>query len=291
MERLNKVLAHAGVASRRNADELIAGGRISVNGEIVTDMGRQVDLLVDEICMDGERVVPKHIKYHYVVLNKPLDVITTVSDPQGRPTVMQLLPKDLKVSPVGRLDAGSEGLLLLTNDGDLAHTLTHPRHMIDKEYRVKVSGTPTDEALAAWRNGMYLEDGKTLPAGIRIESSTGSGTWLRFVISEGRNRQIRRMIEAFHFTVHRLIRVRVGQVTLGDLEKGSWRNLSDLEVASLQGNPEAIEALRASRLPNADKPKRRGGWAKAKPKPVRPGHKAKTKVGLRRRSSGGKRGR
>lgn len=278
MERLNKVLAHVGVASRRGADAFIAAGRITVNGEIVTDLGRQVDPAVDEICLDGETLVSKAIRYHYLAVNKPSEVICTVSDPQGRPTVMGLVPPDLHVSPVGRLDGASEGLLLMTNDGDLAHLLTHPRHMMDKEYRVKISGTPNDTALAAWREGMFLEDGKTLPAEVRIESSTGSGTWLRFIIREGRNRQIRRMVDAFHHSVHRLIRVRLGPITLGDLGKGEWRHLTELEVAALKGDEAALTALAESRNPGAAKPRRRAGWAKAKPKPTRPGQGQRSKA-------------
>lgn len=285
MERLNKILAHAGVASRRGADEIIAAGRVTVNGEVVTELGTQADPVEDEILLDGEAIIEGRIRYVYLMLNKPPDVICTAKDPQGRPTVMDFLPGDLHAMPVGRLDGASEGLLILTNDGDLAQELMHPRHMMEKEYRVKISGTPTEAALKAWREGMWLEDGKTLPAEVRIESSTGSGTWLRFIIGEGRNRQIRRMIDAFHHTVHRLIRVRIGPVTLGDLNKGEWRHLSRDEVGALRGDEEALAALAEARNPRAGKPKRKSGWAKAKPKPHKPGKGRRPKqTGKSRRS-------
>lgn len=316
MQRLNKLLAHLGVSSRRGADEVIAAGRIWVNGDVVTEMGRMVDPAVDDIRLDGERLATQRVKYHYLALYKPRGVITTVKDPQGRATVADLVPREYKVVPVGRLDAMSEGLILLTNDGDLANELTHPRHLHEKEYRVKVSGTPVDEALSAWRHGMYLLDEdeeearaarrapkadaaappspppapaprrrssteehrahqarlrKTLPAIVKIESSSGSGTWLRFTLTEGRNRQIRRMIEPFKHQIHRLVRTRVGPIRLGELKAGLWRQLTPQEVAALKGDETALAELAAAYAPRrASRATYKEGWARPKPKADRP---------------------
>ncbi len=275
MNRLNKVLAQAGIASRRGADALIAAGRITVNGAVVTDLGRQVDPAVDEIRLDGEPVDPRRAQHTYLALHKPRGVVTTVSDPQGRPTVLDYVPREVRLFPVGRLDLASEGLVLLTDDGDLAQRLTHPRFSQPKEYRVKISGTPPETTLAAWREGVWLEDGRTAPAEVRLESTTGAGTWLRFVLREGRNRQIRRMIEPFHHTVHRLIRVRIGPVTLGDLAPGAWRALTPAELAALTGEGEAGAGgagRKAARGGSAGgQPKYRPGWARPKPPKRKPG--------------------
>ncbi|MBK8540499.1 MAG: rRNA pseudouridine synthase [Ardenticatenia bacterium] len=322
MQRLNKLLAHLGIASRRGADEIIAAGRLTVNGGTVTELGQLVDPDVDEVRLDGERLSTRRVKYHYLALNKPRGVITTLKDPQGRPTVADLVPRDMRVVPVGRLDAMSEGLLLLTNDGDLTNELTHPRHLHEKEYRIKISGTPNEEALSAWRHGMYLLDEdeeearvarrlkdpalqdvdaaeapppppprrvrssteahrahqarlrKTLPAIVKIESSSGSGTWLRFTLTEGRNRQIRRMIDPFKHQVHRLIRTRVGPIRLGDLKSGLWRELTAQEVAALKGDATALTEVEVAAAPRrAGRPVYKEGWARPKPKADRPGTK------------------
>lgn len=345
MQRLNKLLAHLGIASRRGADTVIAEGRITVNGQLVTDLGRLVDPVADDIRLDGERLATRRVSYRYLALNKPRGVLTTLKDPQGRPTVAQLLPPDQRVVPVGRLDLMSEGLLILTNDGDLANELTHPRHLHEKEYRVKISGSPLPEALQAWRQGMYLREEpdeaseagerpvgrrgmakavqeppatstapdspplrrpssegrrsqqarlrKTLPAIVKVESSTGSGTWLRFTLTEGRNRQVRRMIEPFKHQVHHLIRVRVGPIRLGNLKSGQWRELSDQEVAALKGDPEAMAQLEAAAAPRrASRPTYKEGWARPKAKAERPGARRTAERSLGRegaKASGGAR--
>lgn len=293
-ERLNKVLAGAGIASRRAADVLIAAGRITVNGTVVTDLGRQVDPAVDEIRLDGEPVATRRDTYTYLALHKPRGVITTTSDPQGRRTVLDLVPRDVRLFPVGRLDGASEGIVILTDDGDLANRLAHPRHAHAKEYRVKISGTPLEATLAAWREGVWLEDGRTAPADVRIESSTGSGTWLRFVLREGKNRQIRRMVDAFHHSVHRLIRVRIGPVTLGDLRSGAWRELTPAEIAAItSGDPADAELPPAVGGRTAGAPKYKAGWARAKPPKRKPGKGPRHRAGGSgkappRRGSGGK---
>lgn len=271
-ERLNKVLAHAGVASRRGVEELILQERIVVNGEIVTDVGRKVDPMVDDIRVDGEKVKFEQAQTHlYYALYKPRHVLTTVSDPFDRPTVMDFVGARTRMYPIGRLDGASEGLVILTNDGDLTNRLTHPRYEHEKEYRVKISGTPTDTALKAWREGTYLDDGRTQPAKVTVDSSTGSGTWLRFVLKEGRNRQLRRMIELFNHIIHRLIRVRMGPVLVGTLTPGKWRPLTKEEIAALEAGSNTPVYHRDAPAPAKAKerparPIYKAGWAKPKPK-------------------------
>lgn len=299
-ERLNKVLARLGLASRRGADEMIEAGRITVNGQLVTELGLKVDLSRDEIGVDGERISTRAPKHRYVALYKPRHVITTASDPYDRPTVMDFIDPNVRLFPVGRLDGNSEGLLLLTNDGDLAHELTHPRFEHEKEYRVKISGTPTEKTLKTWRDGVYLEDGRTAPADVKVESSTGPSSWLRFILREGKNRQIRRMVETLGHTVHFLVRTRMGPITLGDLKPGEWRYLSDQEVEALRaGSDEPIyygkEAEERAKETRPPKPVYKEGWARPKPRndrrTRRPGgsggpQQGRTQPGSRSRPSG-----
>jgi 23S rRNA pseudouridine2605 synthase len=285
LERLNKVLARAGVASRRGADALIAAGRITVNGRRVTDLGTKVDPRADEVRLDGARVGGAQATVT-VALHKPPNVLTTVSDPLGRPTVMAYVDVGERLYPVGRLDFASEGLVILTNDGDLAQQLAHPRYRHEREYRVRVSGTPTEATLKVWRDGVYLEDGRTAPAIVEVVSSSGGSTWLRVVLREGRNRQIRRMVEALKHRVHRLVRVRMGAVALGDLPAGAWRRLTRAEVAALRSGADLPAGARASESgPRPDRaaaagrgrPRYKPGWARPKPKPSRkPGRKRRS---------------
>lgn len=267
-ERLNRWLARAGVSSRRGADSLIEAGRVSVNGRVVTELGRKIDPASDEVRVDGN-VIGAPGPLTYVALYKPRNVITTAADPAGRPTVTELVSLPGRLFPVGRLDGASEGLVLLTNDGDFAQQVGHPRFGHEREYRVKISGSPTETALRAWREGMFLDDGRTLPAGVIVESSTGAGTWLRMVLREGRNRQIRRMVEAFHHQVHRLIRIRMGAVRVGDLKPGEWRHLTADEVEALKSGRQATaqDQGTSGRRPKRYKP----GWARPKPRPKRRG--------------------
>lgn len=231
-ERLQKVLARAGVASRRKCETLIQQGRVAVNGEVITRLGTRVDPERDTITVDGKRidVAERHI---YIGLHKPPGVISTVDDPWGRPTVLHLVDTEARVYPVGRLDADSEGLVLLTNDGALTHYLTHPRFGHEKEYHVLVTGRPSRAVLDRLRAGVPLEDGVTLPAQIEVLQPAGGDTWLRMVLREGRKRQIRRMMKAVGHPVKRLIRVRIGPIRLGDLAPGQWRYLSPQEVEQL----------------------------------------------------------
>jgi 23S rRNA pseudouridine2605 synthase len=233
-ERLQKVLAHAGVASRRKAEEMIAAGRVRVNGDIVTELGTKVNPRRDVIQVDG-RTIGKPEAPIYVVLNKPRGVLSSAGDARGRTTVVDLVKHRSRLYPVGRLDMDSEGLLLLTNDGALALRLAHPRYEHEKEYRVLVAGVPDEEALQRLRQGIGLEGGRTLPARVRIEGQAGDGTWLRIVLREGRKRQIRRMLEAVGYDVQRLIRIRMGPLQLGSLKPGAHRPLTQRELAAIRG--------------------------------------------------------
>ncbi|MHB8504679.1 MAG: pseudouridine synthase, partial [Acidimicrobiales bacterium] len=227
--RLQKLLAQAGVGSRRLSEELIAGGRVTVNGEVAAP-GRRVDPDSDRVEVDGVPVSVRPGLVHYL-LNKPAGVVSTASDPQGRPTVVALVPPEPLVHPVGRLDADTEGLLLLTNDGDLTHRLTHPRFGVEKEYLVHVDGGALRPAqLRQLREGILLDDGLTAPARV-AQPSPGV---LRFAIHEGRNRQVRRMCSAVGHPVLRLVRVRIGPLRDPALAPGEWRPLTTGEVRALE---------------------------------------------------------
>jgi len=227
-ERLQKVLARTGIGSRRVCEELIAEGRVTVNGT-VAELGRRVDPEADRVEVDGVPISVREGLVHYL-LNKPPGVVTTASDPQGRPTVVELVPAEPRVFPVGRLDAETEGLLLLTNDGDLTHRLTHPSFGVEKEYLALVEGTPSPGALRRLREGVDLEDGRTAPARASLRPPSS----LTLVIHEGRNRQVRRMCEAIGHPVQRLVRVRIGPIADRQLAPGAWRPLTQDEVRALE---------------------------------------------------------
>jgi 23S rRNA pseudouridine2605 synthase len=226
--RLNAYLARAGVASRRKADELIKAGRVRVNGEPV-----QLNTFVergDRVEVDGEEVRPQRLTY--VLLHKPAGVVTTASDPQGRRTVVELVSHEVRVVPVGRLDVETTGALLLTNDGGLAHRLSHPKYEVEKVYEAEVEGEPSDEALRRLAEGVELEDGTTAPAEVqRLGPSL-----LELSIHEGRNRQVRRMLEAVGHPVRRLHRSRYAGLTVRDLAPGEWRELGNEELRALRGS-------------------------------------------------------
>jgi len=226
-ERLQKVLARAGLGSRRACEELIADGRVTVNGA-VAGLGRRVDPATDEVEVDGALVPVAEGLVHYL-LNKPAGVVTTAADPEGRSTVLDLVPPEPRVFPVGRLDLATEGLVILTNDGPLTHRLTHPRFGVEKEYVVEVEGRPSAGAVRRLREGVDLEDGRTAPAKVAL---VAPGV-LRITIHEGRNRQIRRMCEAIGHPVRRLVRTRIGPVADRRLAPGAWRDLTPAEVRGL----------------------------------------------------------
>jgi 23S rRNA pseudouridine2605 synthase len=236
--RLQKILSAAGIASRRLSEELIVQGRVSVNGRTVTELGTKADPAVDEIKVDGRRIKTEQ-RRRYVLLNKPRGYITTRSDPEGRPTVMDLM-KAVKeyIYPVGRLDYDSEGLLLLTNDGELAARLTHPRHEVEKVYEARVKGVPDDKALDRLARGVPIDGRRTAPAKIRASEpfARGSGeqTIVEISIHEGRQRQVRKMFEAVGHPVVRLKRVRIGPLEDPAMPVGHWRELTPKEVAQLR---------------------------------------------------------
>ena len=237
LERLQKILAAAGIASRRKAEEIIRSGRVAVNGAIVTELGSKADVDADQITVDGKPLASPG-RHLYFLLHKPKGYVTTLSDPEGRPTVMDLIGKIPKrVYPVGRLDYASEGLLLLTNDGDLAQRLTKAGEHMPKTYNVKISGRPDEKSLERLRQGITiaLEDDrrvKTSPAKIRLIEDAAN-PWYEVTLIEGRNRQIHRMFQAVGFLVEKIKRVQFGPLKL-DVPSGKFRPLSDREVAQLK---------------------------------------------------------
>lgn len=237
--RLAKFLANAGVASRRASEELVRAGRVRVGGAVITDPARDVGP-GDAVALDDTPVSIVHERVVYA-LNKPAGVVSTARDPQGRPTVVTLVPQTERLYPVGRLDIDTTGLILLTNQGELAHRLTHPRFEVEKTYRALVGGPAVEErALKTLRDGVELEDGRSAPARVRRVSADT----IEITIHEGRKRQVKRMCEAVGHPVKRLERIRFGPLELGELPRGRWRRLSDAEV----------EALTAAANPGAANP-------------------------------------
>ena len=236
LERIQKVLARAGVASRRAVEEMVAEGRITVNGQPAR-LGQRGDPNIGSVAVDGA-LVGLRADLVYYLLNKPPGAVTTASDPQGRPTVVQMVPEEPRVFPVGRLDADSEGLLLLTNDGELTHRLTHPSFGVDKEYLAHVEGRPSRGALRRLREGVELDDGAARAMAVSLlEPSV-----VRIVVHEGRNRLVRRMCEAVGHPVLRLVRTRIGPLADRSLAPGEWRELSQTEVRALERTGTATDS-------------------------------------------------
>jgi pseudouridine synthase len=242
-ERLQKILSAAGIASRRAAEVLIQEGRVTVNGQTVTELGTKADPDVDEVRVDGRRVKPVQ-RRRYILLYKPRGYITSRSDPQQRPTVIDLLEKGgvrEYVYPVGRLDYDSEGLLILTSDGELAARLTHPRHGVPREYHARVRGVPDRHELERLSRGIVIEGRRTAPAQVTIakviEGEGGRDAILSFVIREGRNRQVRDMCDAIGHPVVRLRRVRIGPISDDRIRPGEFRDLTPREIAALKRTP------------------------------------------------------
>lgn len=232
-ERLHVAIARAGLCSRRQAEKLVSQGRVAVNGTVIREQGTQVDPSRDIVTVD-QKPIPQPGGSVTMLLNKPKGVVTTAKDPQGRPTVMDLLRGVReRVFPVGRLDYQTEGLLLLTNDGELSQLLQHPRHGISKTYHAKVKGIPREDALDRLRKGITLDGRPTAPARVKRSASTGRNTWLDITIREGRNRQIRRMCAKVGHPVMKLKRVRYGPLTLKNLKPGTYRTLDSNEVRRL----------------------------------------------------------
>ncbi len=276
-ERLQKILARAGFGSRRANEELITAGRVKVNG-VTAKLGMKADPQKDEIMVDG-KPIPKEEQLVYVALHKPRGVLSDVDPKDNRTTVRDLVPVPGHLFSVGRLDYDSEGLILLTNDGELANHLTHPRYGHEKEYRVLVASPPDPEQLDIWRRGVVLEDGyRTAPAEVTVEGEAGKGAWLRVILREGRKRQIREVGSRIGLPVHRIIRVRIGSLNLGNLKPREWRYLSAEEVRRLQsgkGRPARSRSRLSARKPAAQGDRKPASQGDRKPagqsgrKPVR----------------------
>ena len=234
--RLHKYIANCGYTARRRAELLIQAGRVTVNGRLVTSLGTTVDPAKDEVIMNGEVVLPSEAIT--IMLNKPAEIITSTHDTHDRLTVMDLLPRRLVnqgILPAGRLDLDTEGLLVLSNNGDLSHRITHPRYETEKEYDALVSGTPTSSGLRKFETGIRLEGEMTSPARIESVKPEKKSTRVRVVIREGKKRQVRRMFESIGNKVIHLKRVRIGNLLLGNLPRGEWRELEEKEIQGLMG--------------------------------------------------------
>ena len=236
-ERLQKIIATAGIASRRHAEQIIAAGEVTVNGKVITEPGTKADPDVDHIKVRGKLINPvlKKVEKVHVLLNKPRGYLSSVSDPEGRPTVIELLPPSLgRLYPVGRLDFNTEGLLLLTNDGEFTNFITSARNKVEKVYEAKVKGVPDEKSIERLRRGVTLEDGvRTAPAKIRQTAETGSNTWFEILLHEGKNQQIRRMFDLIGHSVVKLRRSRIGGLRDDELKPGRWRRLTESEVKML----------------------------------------------------------
>lgn len=238
MVRLQKYIAMSGAASRRGAEAMISDGRVSVNGKIINEQGVKVEIGSDSVCLDGEELKVKN-KNYYIMLNKPAGYVTTVKDQFDRPTVMDLVKKDLpdvRLFPVGRLDYETEGLLLMTNDGDFAYKVTHPKFNTDKTYRAIVKGTLSVSSISKLRSGIKIDDYVTSPAEVEILDSANGRTLVEITIHEGKNRQVRKMFDAIGCTVTGLQRIKIGTVELGHLPHGRWRYLTSYEINFLLKN-------------------------------------------------------
>jgi 23S rRNA pseudouridine2605 synthase len=236
-ERLQKLIAAAGIASRRHAEDLITAGQVTVNGKVITELGTKANPDADHIKVRGKLINPllaKHAKV-YILLNKPKGYLSSVSDPEGRPLVTELLPPSLgRIYPVGRLDFNTEGLLLLTNDGVFTNFITSARNRVEKVYEAKVKGLPSEAAITRLRRGVTLDDGtKTAPARITKVAETGSNAWFEVILQQGRNQQIRRMFDLIGNSVVKLRRVRIGSLKDENLRSGEWRLLKPHEVRQL----------------------------------------------------------
>jgi 23S rRNA pseudouridine2605 synthase len=261
-QRLQKLIATAGIASRRHAEELIVAGRVTVNGEVVRELGTKADPERDHIKVNGKLINPqlKARDKVYILLNKPKGYLSSVSDPEGRPLVTELLPPALgRLYPVGRLDFNTEGLLLLTNDGDFTNYVTAARNRVEKVYEVKVKGVPTDGAIQRLRKGVVLDDGtRTAPAKIDKLNETQTNAWYEVLLHQGRNQQVRRMFELIGHSVLKLRRVRIGFLNDEGLKPGHWRYLLPGEVARMMKPPKSSQSRssqssRSSRSPQKGK--------------------------------------
>ena len=262
--RLQKLIAGTGIASRRKAEALITAGRVMVNGRVVTELGTKVDPGRDHVKVDGKHLSAPQ-PFVYLMLNKPKNVMSTLDDPGGRTTVKDYLRGvSVRVFPVGRLDFDSEGLMLLTNNGDLAQALLHPRYHVPKTYLIKVKGVLADEEIRQLEQGVRLEDGMTSPAHVKKVRKVEANSWLEITIREGRKHQVKRMLESVGHSVIKLMRVRMGPLSLGNLEPGEFRFLTDREANALRELvDERVAAVNRGEEPSVryKRPVRGKGWA------------------------------
>jgi 23S rRNA pseudouridine2605 synthase len=263
--RLQKAIAESGLASRRKAEALIAAGRVTVNGKVITELGTKVDPARDHVKVDGKHLGAAQ-PFVYLILNKPKNVMSTLDDPGGRTTVKDYLRGvSVRVFPVGRLDFDSEGLMLLTNHGELAQALLHPRYHVPKTYLIKVKGVLTDEEIRKLEQGVKLEDGMTSPGHVKKVRKAEQNSWLELTIREGRKHQVKRMLEAVGHPVIKLVRVRMGPLSLDNLEPGEYRFLTDREANALRELvEERVATVERGESPTlrAKRPVRQAGWAK-----------------------------
>lgn len=282
-ERLQKILARAGYGSRRAAEGLITAGRVTVNGQRAA-LGSKADPSRDSIAVDGTRIklAGQHI---YYAVYKPREVLSTTSGPDPRPKVTDLVPGGAQLHMVGRLDFESEGLMLLTTDGELTQRLTHPRYEAEKEYRVLVARHPDPEQLAAWRRGVVLPDGsRSAPSDVRIERAQGKGIWLRVVMHEGKKREIREIARSLGLPVAKLIRVRIASLRLGAMKPADWRTLTSDEIAALKSGAKPAEIPKPFKPRKPNSPRHAGAPSNRKPtarkqfKPAKPSSTRETKA-------------
>lgn len=292
-ERLQKVLARAGVAARRPAEALILAGRVRVRGRVVRELGTRVDPHRDRVEVDGRRIVEQ--RRIYIVLHKPRGVVSTMSDPAGRRTVATLVREvPGRLFPVGRLDYATSGVLVMTNDGDLAATLSHPRHKVEKVYVAKVHGVVDEEALERWRRSIVIDGSPTRPAGVRVLRVEQDKTWLELALREGKNRQIRRLGDAAGFRVMRLARIRFGGLDVTDLAPGRYRHLTAEELASLKklqvqppkSGPSAADTRRPKRSRGSEHETKRKRRSNALDHRAEPARRAKKDAASSRKSGG-----
>jgi 23S rRNA pseudouridine2605 synthase len=295
-ERLQKLIAAAGIASRRHAEELIEAGEVTVNGEVVREQGTKADPSRDHIKVRGRLINPLLEKREnvYVLLNKPRGYLSALADQEGRPLVSELVPQALgRLHPVGRLDFNTEGLLILTNDGELTNYVTSARNHVQKVYEVKVKGVPPEQQIERLRRGVRLEDGvRTAPAEIRKTDETKTNAWFEVVLREGRNQQIRRMFDLINHSVIKLRRVRIGTITAEGILIGQWRHLTPAEVKRLKSPPVAKAARPAGQSARGGAKSTKGATktAPAGPRERRTPHSPRKGAAKRRAGHGGRRG-
>lgn len=244
IDRLQKILSQAGYGSRRFCEGLIDNGRVAINGERAV-LGSKADPKLDRITLDGESIQKISTDKRYIAVNKPVGIRSDVDPSDPRKAVRDLVPMQGHLYPVGRLDMESEGLILLTNDGELANLLTHPRYGHEKEYDVLIIGKPDEKQMKAWRRGVVISEGiRTAPAKVFITKTLPNATWLRIIMHEGKKRQIREVGKTIGLPVKRIIRTRIGSLRLGDLKTGQWRNLTENEIAELKASTKRPVVLR-----------------------------------------------